>query len=331
MRVVRDLLAKFFKQRQEPNAANSPFGAVPSELPAETEPEDVAAKAQRAPAKRAQIQRRRPPTSPALPANFQKVGNDPKLRCVVGLGRPDERQNFPSWIADLWSPNRVESTADAELKTLTVGRVDNDRASFPSLAAAIRELPEQGGVIKLQGPGPFLLPPIKIANRPRVIITGAGAKSALSSESPVSAESKSGPEDGSSSLIVLVPGSAGNSADSGLVTSETSLTLYGVHLAAFADQFPGDNPLRLVEAQSGDVIVQKCSVTLVGSRSGSTIAFSVSGPNSAAGPDRAPRILFDRTLDSREGPDRRSKPICGASICWRSIRCSSRESLPYST
>ena len=31
---------------KNPNAANSPFGAVPSELPAETEPEDVAAKSQ---------------------------------------------------------------------------------------------------------------------------------------------------------------------------------------------------------------------------------------------------------------------------------------------
>ena len=93
-----------------------------------------------------------------------------------------------------------------------------------------------------------------------------------------------------------MPGSAGNATDSGLVAIETSLTLYGVHLAAFADQFPGDNPLRLIEARSGDVVVQKCSVTLVGSRSGSTIAFSVSGPNSDAGADRPPRILFDRTF-----------------------------------
>ncbi len=126
--------------------------------------------------------------------SFQKVGNDPKLADPsLVLGRPDERQNFPSWIADLWNPNAsANSTAAAELKTMTVGRVDNDRANFPSLAAAIRGLPEQGGVIKLQGPGPFLLPPIKIANRRRVIITGAGAKSALSSETPVSGESKRG-------------------------------------------------------------------------------------------------------------------------------------------
>ena len=93
---------------------------------------------------------------------------------------------------------------------MTVGRVDNDRANFPSLAAAIRGLPEQGGVIKLQGPGPFLLPPIRIANRRRVIITGAGAKSALSSETPVSGESKRGSDDGNAPLIVFVPGSAGN-------------------------------------------------------------------------------------------------------------------------
>ena len=105
---------------------------------------------------------------------------------------------------------------------MTVGRVDNDRASFPSLAAAIRELPEQGGVIRLQGPGPFLLPPIKIANRRRVIITGARAKSGLSSEPAVSGDSKSGSEDVSAPLIVFVPGSAGNSTESGLVTSETS-------------------------------------------------------------------------------------------------------------
>ena len=75
-------------------------------------------------------------------------------------------------------------------------RRQRPRRASPSLAAAIEELPEQGGMIELQGPGPFLLPPIKIANRRRVIITGARAKSALrSSGSTVTAESKSGTED----------------------------------------------------------------------------------------------------------------------------------------
>jgi eukaryotic-like serine/threonine-protein kinase len=280
------------------NAANSPFAPVSSELPVDKEAEDVAAAKPPDEAGKAGASSKKTVTNPGVPVNFKKVGPDAKLPDFsLVLGRPEERENFPSWIADLWNPSATAtSTGAAELKIMTVGRVDNDRANFPSLAAAIQGLPEQGGVIKLQGPGPFLLPPIKIANRRLVVITGAGAKSALSSTTPVAAESKPGPDEGNAPLIVLVPGSAGNSTDGGLGTSGTSLTLYGVHLVAFADQFPGDNPLRLIEAQSGDVIVQKCSVTLVGSRSGPTIGFSVSGPNADAGPDRSPRILFDRTL-----------------------------------
>ena len=65
---------------------------------------------------------------------------------------------------------------------------------------------------------------------------------------------------------------------------------------AFADQFSGDSPLRLIDVRTADLFVQKCSFTLVGSRNGSTIACSVSNVASETPPARPVRLLVDRTL-----------------------------------
>ena len=280
---------------RDENGRKSPFSAVAADLPTEAEKEDAAKKSQ-ADAPKADGEREKPGKNQGLLVNLKKSANDakpPDLSTVVG--RPEERKNFPSWIAELWNPNAPANSpgAFAGLKTIRVGRVGNERADSPSLLAAIEELPEQGGIIELRGGGPFLLPPIKIANRRRLIITGISAKSSLS-RAANAANAKSAADDENSPLIVFVPGPG--AADSGLLAIETSLTLYGVQLAAFADQFPGDKPLRLIDVRSGDLTVQKCGLTLVGGRSSSTIAFSVSAPRASSGSDRPSRILLDRTF-----------------------------------
>ena len=81
---------------KNPNAANSPFGAVPSELPAETEPEDVAAKSQSATGKAGANPKKKTATNPGLPVSFQKVGNDPKLPDPVARsGSAGRTAEFP--------------------------------------------------------------------------------------------------------------------------------------------------------------------------------------------------------------------------------------------
>src|SRR5580698_9102250 len=102
-------------------------------------------------------------------------------------------------------------------------------------------------------------------------------------------------------IVMMPPSTAGSVAKnvSGLSASETSLTFYGVDLIAFADEFRSQGALRLVEVTAGDLIVQKCSLTLVGTRTAPTTAFTVS--SAARGPaalttERTPRMLLDRTV-----------------------------------
>jgi hypothetical protein len=279
--------------RGDSNAVATPFGPRAAQLPAEAEKElDEAPKAE---AKSEKSEPKGLKKNPGVLVALKKA-NDKSTDALV-LGRPDERQDFPSWIAELWNPNGTTPPAKGvpALTTIKVGRVGSDRATAPSLAAAIESLPPQGGLIELRGRGPFILPAIKIANRGRVVIAAASARTGAANgpTSPAPAERNSANDQ--TPLIVLVPAPR-TASDSGLVALETALTLYGVDVVAFADQFPGDSPLRLIEARTADLFVQKCSFTLVGSRNGSTIACSVSNVASEGAPDRPVRVLVDRTL-----------------------------------
>jgi serine/threonine protein kinase len=278
------------------SAAASPFAPVSANLPGEEDKTEVSNKSN-SDATNADGNRTTVPKDSRVLVKFKKAGNDANLSDVSAvLGRPEERKNFPSWIPELWNPNAPPAPKGAaELKTVTVGRDGNDRADWPSLAAAIDGLPEQGGIVELHGRGPFLLPALKITNRRRLIITGVKARNASSNGTIAAGGAKAEAENENEPLIVIVPGTS-PAADSGLLAIATSLTLYNVHLAAFAEQFPSDNPLRLIDVRSGDLIVQKSSLTLIGSRNGSTIAFSVSVPVAKAGSDHPTRILLDRTF-----------------------------------
>jgi eukaryotic-like serine/threonine-protein kinase len=279
--------------RHDGNSAATPFGPAANQLPAEVEKDtDEAPKADAKTA--AKTDPKGLKKNPGLLVDLKKAAESKATDALV-LGRPDERQDFPSWISELWNPTAVPAKGAPALATITVGRVGSDRATAPSLAAAIESLSPQGGLIELRGRGPFLLPASKIANRGRVVIAAASARNAVAGVPPdaASAEKNATNEQGPVIVLVPVPGTA---TESGLAAIETSLTLYGVNIVAFADQFPGDSALRLVEARSADLILQKCSFTLVGSRNGSTIACSVSNVASESAPVRPVRMLVDRTL-----------------------------------
>ena len=178
------------------------------------------------------------------------------------------------------------------LQTITVGRVGKDPAQVSSLTDALARLPAEGGVIELRGPGPFLLPSQRINKRRQVIFTGISPH-----EGPVRAKNAAGD---ARPMIVIVPppslAAAASKVPSGIVANETSLTFYGVDLVAFADAFRSNNPLHLIDVHSGDLIVQNCAVTLIGTRTAPTIAFSISSAGPAPVDGRAPRLLLDRTV-----------------------------------
>jgi eukaryotic-like serine/threonine-protein kinase len=277
--------------RGDGNAVATPFGAAATQLPAEAEKElDEAPKPE---AKTEKADSKTLKKNQGILVDFKK-GNDPKSTDSLVPGRPDERQAFPTWISEIWNPNATPAKGSPVPTTITVGRVGSDRATAPSLAAAIESLPPQGGVIELRGRGPFILPATKIANRGRVVIATASARTGAADVS-TPAPNGVNPANDQAPVIVLVP-VTGRAIESGLVALETSLTLYGINFVAFADQFSGDSPLRLIDVRSADLFVQKCSFTLVGSRNGSTIACSVSNVTSETPPTRAVRMLVDRTM-----------------------------------
>jgi eukaryotic-like serine/threonine-protein kinase len=279
--------------------SQSPFAAVSANLPADADKDDKddVAKKPDDGSSNHDLKKKLLKRNEGVLVDLRKANDGKSSDPSNVVGRPEERKNFPSWIAELWNPNATPTQAGKlpDLKTVTVGRVGDERATAASLASAIEQLPNQGGIIELRGRGPFILPAIKIANHGRIVITSAAAKSVASNRTGT-AETKDGPKDNETApLIVIVPGS-GARAESGVLAIQTSLTLYGVQVAAFADQFSGDNPFRLIDVRSGDLILQKSSLTLVGARNGSTIAFSVSNPIAGGPSDRPTRILLDRTI-----------------------------------
>jgi eukaryotic-like serine/threonine-protein kinase len=211
-------------------------------------------------------------------------------------GRPGERAEFPSWVNELWDPRGTNGAATVGFKSITVGRVGKEPpAQVANLSDAIARLPAEGGVIQLRGPGPFLLPSQRIQQRGHVIFSGATTQNGANS-SGVTNTHEDRPL-----IVIMPPSTAGSAAKSvsGLSASETSLTFYGVDLIAFADEFRSQGALRLIEVTSGDLIVQKCSLTLVGTRTAATTAFMVSSAARGAVPqaaDRMPRVLLDRTV-----------------------------------
>ncbi len=224
-----------------------------------------------------------------------KKPNGDKLGAGSIPGRPAERAEFPSWVNELWDPRGTNAAATVGLKTITVGRVGKEPpAQVANLSDAIARLPAEGGVIQLRGPGPFLLPSQRIQHRGQVIFAGAATQNGANSTGMNTHETRP-------LIVIMPPSTAGSVAKnvSGLSASETSLTFYGVDLIAFADEFRSQGALRLVEVTAGDLIVQKCSLTLVGTRTAPTTAFTVSSAARGAAAqttERTPRVLLDRTV-----------------------------------
>ena len=195
--------------RGDGNAVATPFGATATQLPAEAEKElDEAPKPQAKPDKADSKTLKK---NPGILVDFKK-GNEPKSTDALVPGRPDERQSFPTWISEIWNPNAAPAKGSPVPTMIAVGRVGSDRATAPSLSAAIESLPPQGGVIELRGRGPFILPAIKIANRGRVVIAAASARTGaadLSTPAPKAGH----PANDQAPVIVLVP-VAGTSVES---------------------------------------------------------------------------------------------------------------------
>ena len=178
---------------------------------------------------------------------------DPDLLAKISIGRKGEKIYMPAWIAGTPDPLQPRTS---KLPILKVGRVDGGPSQFANFKSALDNLPPSGALIQLIGDGPFDLPPTTITGGMQVIIIGAGKSQPVIVFQP-------DPENPATPVLTV--------AGAG-----TSLSLLNVHLTASSRRFGQDGPVTLIDVRAADLVVRHCSVTLMGSRKGPTVAFRTS-------------------------------------------------------
>lgn len=180
---------------------------------------------------------------------------------LAPLGRDGEVKHIPEWITEAGSP------ASSNLKRVAVGGGLNGFEQVPTLELALKEFPAAGGIAELVTDGPYFLSPTQLTNRATVVIRAAN---------------------GAMPVVVLVA-EPDQPYDSLLQITNGALTLEGLHVLIAARQFANNDPLTFVSVRSGDLAVVGCSFTLLGNRSGKTLAFSVDGQVRRSDPKQSPR------------------------------------------
>jgi len=142
---------------------------------------------------------------------------------------------------------------------------------FHSLDAALSALTEEGGWIRLRGPGPFFITATELLDRGRVVISASRSVRAV---------------------VVFRPDTENSSRFTVLSLRNTALELRNLDLAPAASAFPGDRRLILISSKSSDLTLAGCTITQPQEREGGTTAVAISG----APGDHPARVLFERVV-----------------------------------
>ena len=186
---------------------------------------------------------------------------------LAPLGREGEVQHIPAWITDRGS------SVPSNLKTVAVGGGPSGFEQVATLEQALKELPDAGGVIELVTDGPYFLNPTQLTNRATVVIRAAS---------------------GRVPVVVLVA-EPDQPYDSLLHLTNGTLTLEGLQVLVEAKQFATNDLLTIVNVQSGDLAIVRCSFTLLGHRAGRTFAFGAEGKVTRPDPKQSPQArIFAR-------------------------------------
>lgn len=159
----------------------------------------------------------------------------------------------------------------ATLPVLNVAARPLGPGHFHSLDAALAALTEQGGWIRLRGPGPFFITATELIGRGHVVISA-----------PKSARA----------VVVFRPAEDNSNRPTVLSLRNTALELRDLDLAPAASAFAGDRRLTLISSQSSDLSLIGCTITQSQEREGGTTAVAVSG----APGDHPARVLFEAVL-----------------------------------
>lgn len=174
-----------------------------------------------------------------------------------------------------WATKELDT---AGLKVLTVGPGEKNDTNFSTLEEALLATTPAGAVIRLQGPGPFPLPSIEIAQRRRLVISNGSPQ-----ERPV---------------ITLKPSEGQTTA--GLKLIEGTLDLRNLHFSIDPQVFSG--PVKVIDVVDGQFAAQQCSFTLTSPHNDSVTAISIgSSIDSTSVPRMEPTVLLDRVFVRGEG------------------------------
>ena len=184
--------------------------------------------------------------------------------------RQKEDSLLPSWSTQ---PTAPAVSDGSRLLRMFVRRNSRENDRYPNLNAALERVPAAGAIILLEGPGPFLLAPARIADRTRIIFRSDSQT--RTSEPP---------------LIILTP--SGESR--GLEFVNTSLDLQDVHLGISGPQYYSTGAAPFIHLKGGDLTISNASISVTGQASGPLTAVRISPPPS--GNVRQPsRVLIDDT------------------------------------
>ncbi len=214
------------------------------------------------------------PTEPA--PQVETPDPPPPPRVTFDIGRTTEQSELPRWLAEVTS---MDEEPAWELPSVGVAVGPSDAAQYRDLGRALDTTPGEGRVIRLLGPGPFVLtPPAPLAGNNHVVIVGDAERRPL----------------------VRVVSDDPRATDDLLNFVGTSLTLLDVDLEIDASHL-ADGPALSV--RDGDLVMRRCSVTVRTGRPTSVV--SVAGRVAARGPEqpRSPRVLLDRVVVRADASD----------------------------
>ena len=160
------------------------------------------------------------------------------------VARDGERELLPTWIGQ--TPTQMPEG----LTTVLVSEDCLHRPGLPTLHNALEQLPRAGGIVELDGNGPFFLRPVELTGRASVWIRASND---------------------SCPVVVLLPG-AQQESKALMTVAKGALTVENVHFVVVASQFPSSDVLSFVCARAADFAAVNCSWTLLGTRPGQTTA-----------------------------------------------------------
>ena len=175
-------------------------------------------------------------------------------------------RSLPAWAA-------AESPLPNNLTTFTVGSGSTTANHFSDINEALRATENKGGILRLQGNGPFLLSSVELRNAKKLVIMAANAEG--------------------QPLIILKP-SESNLA-SGLTVNNCELDLRGLHFVLSQSSHTSPTSNSMVSVAEGQMFVRNCSFTsMVNDGTSSTALTFSSQQDSTSSPALDPQILIDR-------------------------------------